>query len=153
MSDAIDTRVRTAITMTVLVVLLPLAAMTLRVPWGEVPELLLRESSRQALLLSLRTSLVATLLCLLLGVPLAVVLARSTGADVSGRGLEHWPTELRTDLEARWPRLDFRDMFSACLRDQAARKPASVVAHFELTADALRAALEGRQLQPVIRSK
>lgn len=64
----------------VLVVLLPLAAMTLRVPWGDLPELLLRESSRQALLLSLRTSLVATLLCLLLGVPLAVVLARSTGA-------------------------------------------------------------------------
>ena len=62
--------------------------------------------------------------------PEGYLLARSTGADVSGRGLEHWPTELRTDLEARWPRLDFRDMFSACLRDQAARKPASVVAAY-----------------------
>ncbi|MFE5335940.1 HD domain-containing protein [Isoptericola sp. NPDC056573] len=58
------------------------------------------------------------------------LLARSTGADVSGRGLEHWPTAFRADLEARWPRLDFRDTFSACLRDQAARKPASVVAAY-----------------------
>ncbi len=38
-------------------------------------------------------------------------------------------------------------------QDAPDEKPASVVAHFELTADALRAALEGRQLQPVIRSK
>ncbi|GAB3102169.1 HD domain-containing protein [Isoptericola nanjingensis] len=62
--------------------------------------------------------------------PEGYLLARSTGADVSGRGLEHWHATLRADLEARWPRLDFRDTFSACLRDQAARKPASVVAAY-----------------------
>ncbi|MFD6175395.1 MULTISPECIES: HD domain-containing protein [unclassified Isoptericola] len=62
--------------------------------------------------------------------PEGYLLARSTGADVSGRGLEHWPAAFRDDLEARWPRLDFRDLFSACLRDQAARKPSSVVAAY-----------------------
>ncbi|MFI2101900.1 HD domain-containing protein [Isoptericola sp. NPDC019693] len=62
--------------------------------------------------------------------PEGYLLARSTGADVTGRGLEHWPAPVLAGVEAGWPRLDFRDLFSACLRDQAARKPASVAAAY-----------------------
>jgi molybdate transport system permease protein len=60
----------------VLFVLLPLAAILLRVPWADVPALLASESSRAALRLSLQTSLASTGACLLLGVPMALVLAR-----------------------------------------------------------------------------
>jgi molybdate transport system permease protein len=63
---------------------LPLAAMATRVPWGQFPALVSSESARAALGLSLRTSVAATLLCLLLGVPLALVLAR---ASFRGQGL------------------------------------------------------------------
>ena len=60
-----------------LFVLLPLAAMVTRVDWGRFVELVTSESSVSALLLSLRTSLAATALCIVLGVPMALVLARS----------------------------------------------------------------------------
>jgi molybdate transport system permease protein len=60
----------------VLLVLLPLAAILLQVPWADFPALLASESSRAALRLSLQTSLASTGACLLLGVPLALVLAR-----------------------------------------------------------------------------
>ena len=60
-----------------LFVLLPLAAMVLRVNWGEFVALVTSESSVSALLLSLRTSLAATVLCIIFGVPMALVLARS----------------------------------------------------------------------------
>ncbi|WP_307827854.1 ABC transporter permease [Nocardioides sp. SYSU D00038] len=57
-------------------VLLPLVAVVARVDWTDFGSLVTSEASRAALSLSLRTSLVSTLLCLLLGVPMAVVLAR-----------------------------------------------------------------------------
>src|SRR3954447_16268268 len=60
----------------VLLVLLPLLAVLLRVPWSDLGALLTSESSRDALRLSLQTALSSTVLCLLLGVPLALVLAR-----------------------------------------------------------------------------
>ncbi|MBD8043826.1 molybdate ABC transporter permease subunit [Arthrobacter sp. Sa2BUA2] len=56
--------------------LLPLAAITAEVNWGEFIPLITSESSLAALSLSLRTATVSTLLCVLLGVPLALVLAR-----------------------------------------------------------------------------
>lgn len=65
-------------------VMLPLVALFTRVPWADVPELLTSESARVALGLSLRTSALATLLCVVLGVPLALVLARSR---FRGRGV------------------------------------------------------------------
>jgi len=67
-----------------LFIVLPLAAMLTRVDWGQFPELITSPGARAALLLSLKTSSVATLLCVLLGVPMAVVLARSTfrGQDI-----------------------------------------------------------------------
>ncbi|MFB2556982.1 ABC transporter permease [Herbiconiux liangxiaofengii] len=60
-----------------LFVLLPLLAMVLRVNWAEFLPLVTSESSVAALWLSLRTSLAATALCVLLGVPMAIVLART----------------------------------------------------------------------------
>lgn len=67
-----------------LLVLLPLAALAARVPWGRFWSLVTSQSSVIALLLSLRTSAVATAACVLLGVPMALVLAR---ARFPGRGL------------------------------------------------------------------
>ncbi|WP_104164082.1 ABC transporter permease [Cryobacterium sp. N22] len=58
-------------------VLLPLVAMVLRVNWAEFVPLISSEASVAALLLSLRTSLAATLLCVIFGVPMALVLART----------------------------------------------------------------------------
>lgn len=60
-----------------LLVVLPLVALLARVDWAALPTLLTSESSRAALWLSLRTAAASTLLCLVLGVPMAVVLARA----------------------------------------------------------------------------
>ncbi|MFC6343534.1 molybdate ABC transporter permease subunit, partial [Nocardioides hankookensis] len=65
-------------------VLLPLVGMVSRVDWGSFVELVTSDSALTALVLSLKTSLVATALCLLLGVPMALVLARTT---FRGQGL------------------------------------------------------------------
>jgi molybdate transport system permease protein len=59
-----------------LFVVLPLVAMALRVDWAHFVPLITSPSAVDALQLSLRTSLLATLGCLVLGVPMAVVLAR-----------------------------------------------------------------------------
>lgn len=59
-----------------LFVLLPLVGMLLRVDWLNLWALLTSESSLTALGLSLRTALISTLLCVVLGCPLALVLAR-----------------------------------------------------------------------------
>nr|WP_286276345.1 ABC transporter permease [Naasia aerilata] len=69
---------------------LPLLALVLRVPWGDLGGLLLAPGSLQALGLSVGTALLSTLLCLLLGIPLAAVLA----------GADPWPTPLRRALRA-----------------------------------------------------
>jgi molybdate transport system permease protein len=61
-----------------LLVLLPLVAMAGRVQWGSFLTLVTSESSRAALELSLRTSTVSTVLCVLMGVPMALVLARTS---------------------------------------------------------------------------
>jgi len=61
-----------------LFVLLPLAAMVAKVNWGQFIPLITSESSLTALGLSLRTSAASTLLCIVLGVPLALVLARAS---------------------------------------------------------------------------
>jgi molybdate transport system permease protein len=65
-------------------VLLPLAAMVSRVDWSGFGSLVSSESARDALWLSLRTSACSTLLCVLVGVPMAAVLARTT---FPGQGL------------------------------------------------------------------
>jgi molybdate transport system permease protein len=62
----------------VVFVLLPLAAILSRVDWSDFLGLVTSESSQAALALSLRTSAVSTLLCVVLGVPMALVLARTS---------------------------------------------------------------------------
>lgn len=55
---------------------LPLLAMLTRVNWTEFPSLVTSESSLAALKLSLSTAAISTLICLILGLPLALLLAR-----------------------------------------------------------------------------
>ena len=59
-------------------VLLPLVAIVTKVDWANFADLITSESSKEALLLSLRTSAATTVLCVLLGVPMAMVLARTS---------------------------------------------------------------------------
>lgn len=59
-------------------VLLPLIAMVSRVEWADLGSLVGSASARDALWLSLRTSGTSTLFCVLLGVPMAVVMARTS---------------------------------------------------------------------------
>jgi len=60
-----------------LFVVLPLIAVAAKVDWPHFWSLITSESSTTALLLSLKTSAASTALCLLFGVPMALVLARS----------------------------------------------------------------------------
>ena len=69
---------------------LPLVALVVRAPWGSLVELLSRDEVAQALGLSLGSAALATLICLLLGVPLAVILARSV----------NWPPPVRRLVRA-----------------------------------------------------
>ena len=59
-------------------VLLPLVAIILKVDWANFGSLITSDSSRDALYLSLRTSAASTALCVLVGVPMATVLARTS---------------------------------------------------------------------------
>lgn len=58
--------------------LLPLVSMLTRVDWSHFLSLVTSDSSLAALTLSLRTSLASTVACVLLGVPMALVLARTS---------------------------------------------------------------------------
>ena len=59
-------------------IVLPVIGLVVRAPWSRFGELVTSESALAALELSLRTGLVSTLLCVVLGGPLAVVLARGS---------------------------------------------------------------------------
>ena len=58
-------------------IILPLVGMGTRVSWGQLPQLLATPSAQAALWLSIRTCLSSTVVCVVLGVPLALLLARS----------------------------------------------------------------------------
>jgi molybdate transport system permease protein len=60
-----------------LFVVLPLVAVAARVDWPHFWSLIASQSSVTALVLSLKTAAASTVLCVLLGVPMALVLARS----------------------------------------------------------------------------
>jgi molybdate transport system permease protein len=55
---------------------LPLVGLLVRTPWRTLPQRLTEPGVLDALLLSLRTATIATVLCLIFGVPLAWLLAR-----------------------------------------------------------------------------
>ena len=59
-----------------LFVIVPLVAILLKIDWAHFIPLITSESSRAALLLSLKTAAASTLVCIVLGVPMALVLAR-----------------------------------------------------------------------------
>lgn len=63
----------------VVFVVVPIVALTLRVDWSRFGQLVTSESALTALGLSLRTATISTMLCIVLGVPLALVLARLRG--------------------------------------------------------------------------
>lgn len=69
---------------------LPLAALVIQAPWAALPALLADGAAVQALALSLGTALVATAVCLVLGVPIALLLRRSA----------EWPAVPRRLLRA-----------------------------------------------------
>ena len=58
-------------------VVLPLVAILLRIDWADFVPLVTSESSRTALMLSLKTAAISTMLCVVFGVPMALVLART----------------------------------------------------------------------------
>ncbi|MET9069213.1 HD domain-containing protein [Streptosporangium sandarakinum] len=58
------------------------------------------------------------------------LLELSTGLDISGRRPEAFPAELRAEVLGRHPRLGIGEEFTACIKDQAARKPDSLAAGF-----------------------
>lgn len=60
-----------------LFILLPLLGMVAQVKWAQFLPLITSDSSRSALWLSLKTASASTMLCLIFGVPLALVLART----------------------------------------------------------------------------
>lgn len=73
----------------------PLLAMLAHVPWARLPTVLAAPAALDALLLSLGTCLLSTVVCLLLGLPLAIVLARGRGRWAAvGRALATIPMVL-----------------------------------------------------------
>ncbi|WP_307830826.1 ABC transporter permease [Rhodococcus sp. KRD162] len=66
-----------------LVVVAPLAAMFTRIEWSNFFGLVSSDSAVAALILSLKTASASTVLCVLLGVPMAIVLSRSTIGGLS----------------------------------------------------------------------
>ncbi len=79
----------------VLFLLLPLIALFARANWSRLPAAISSEQSVQALTLSLRCGAGATVICLVLGVPMALVMARFDGrAVVLLRGLATLPLVL-----------------------------------------------------------
>jgi molybdate transport system permease protein len=79
-----DVRGRAPLTLTVPAIIavtflaLPVVAVVIRAPWGTLIDELRSGDARTALRLSLETTTVSTLLCLIFGVPLAWLLARTT---------------------------------------------------------------------------
>jgi molybdate transport system permease protein len=63
--------------------LVPLVAMVVRAPWRDLPGILVQTQAVAALRLSLETATAATVVSLLLGVPLAWVLARARFTGIS----------------------------------------------------------------------
>lgn len=63
----------------VLFLLLPLVALFAKADWSSLPAAITSRQAVQALTLSLKTGIAATVVCLILGIPMAMVLARFEG--------------------------------------------------------------------------
>jgi molybdate transport system permease protein len=62
----------------VIFISLPLIAIVVRVPWSQFFSTIFEASAREALWLSLRTSLITTVLAIVTGLPLAWIFAHRT---------------------------------------------------------------------------
>lgn len=62
---------------------LPIVGLLIRVDWSRVPTAITSADALEALALSLRTGVAATVICLVVGIPLALVMARS-GPRIAG---------------------------------------------------------------------
>lgn len=58
------------------------------------------------------------------------LLELSTGMDISGRGTEGIPADLRAEVLELYPRLEIAKEFAACVTEQGERKPASLAGDF-----------------------
>lgn len=77
------------------VLVLPVVALLVRVPWSDVGTVLASTVAREALVLSIGTSLAAAVISVVLGVPLAWLLASSTGRPAAiGRAVVLLPIVL-----------------------------------------------------------
>lgn len=65
-----------------LFLLIPFGALVMRVPWGQIPQLLATTQSQDALWLSLKTCLISTTLCIVFGVPLALWLSQAQNSFI-----------------------------------------------------------------------
>lgn len=63
----------------ILALALPIVGMLIDMPWADVPGILISDTALAALGVSLRTVTISTIICVLLGVPLAVYMSRLTG--------------------------------------------------------------------------
>lgn len=78
-----------------LFVVTPLLAILLRIDWSDFVPLITSDASRTALMLSLRTAAISTIVCVIVGVPMALVLARTEFPGLSAlRGLVLLPLVL-----------------------------------------------------------
>ena len=83
MTSRLPVSIRVLAVLAVSFVALPLLSLLWLVPWARLATLLTRDAVMDALLLSVTTSVVAALISLALGVPLALQLSRMTGLAVS----------------------------------------------------------------------
>jgi len=92
-----------------MLLVLPVLAMLLRVPWSALPEIVTDEANRSALLLSLRTSVLATLLSVAVGAPVAWLIAHYSFPGMRvlcGSGLASGlrsPNRLQSSHNSSWP--------------------------------------------------
>jgi len=79
--------IRAAAVIALTLLVLPIVALVVRVPWPEFGTLLTAPATMEALVLSLGTAIVATTCALILGVPLAVLMAEAATWPVIPRRL------------------------------------------------------------------
>jgi molybdate transport system permease protein len=66
-----------------LFVALPLVSIFVRVPWSDAWDIVAQKTTRDALLVSLQTSVIAAFIASIIGIPLSWVLARSSSRGIS----------------------------------------------------------------------
>lgn len=82
MKNSVSPSLRALAVVAITFVSLPLLSILIRTPWSDVTDILSQETTRQALFVSLQTSVIAAVISCLFGVPLAWMLARSSAKGI-----------------------------------------------------------------------